>query len=116
MCVWGHHPFQPVVHKMPYQDWILSDGVFDNISGSFRCEALNTNNSASVQAQVQFESMMSAGVSSGEHTLPTLNTDIIAEILVAMCAMPSWKACEMEGTSWNGTVEENIQKYVSSNS
>jgi len=28
--------------------------------------------------------------------------------------MPSWKACQMDGTSWAGTAEENIQKYVSS--
>jgi len=28
--------------------------------------------------------------------------------------MPSWKACEVEGTSWTGTAEENIQKYISS--
>jgi hypothetical protein len=28
--------------------------------------------------------------------------------------MPSWKACQVEGTSWTGTAQENIQKYVSS--
>jgi len=43
-----------------------------------------------------------------------LNPDVIADILAATRAMPSWKACQMEGTGWTGTAEENIQKYVSS--
>ncbi|KAL5531711.1 hypothetical protein ACEPAG_4588 [Sanghuangporus baumii] len=44
----------------------------------------------------------------------TLNADVIAEILAATRASPSWKACQMEGTSWDGTAEGNIQEYVSS--
>jgi len=31
-----------------------------------------------------------------------------------MRAMLSWKACQVEGTSWTGMAEENILKYVSS--
>lgn len=34
-------------------------------------------------------------------------------ILAATRAMPSWKACQMEGASWSGTTEENIEKCVS---
>ena len=51
--------------------------------------------------------------SSSQCTL-ALNTDIITDFLVAMHAMLSWKACQVEGTIWVGMVEENIQKYVSS--
>jgi hypothetical protein len=51
--------------------------------------------------------------SSGTRKLE-LNADVIADILAATHAMPSWKACQMENTSWSGTADENIQKYVSS--
>jgi hypothetical protein len=50
---------------------------------------------------------------SGQRTL-ALNANIIDDIFAATRAMPSWKACEVEGTSWTGTAEENIQKYISS--
>jgi hypothetical protein len=40
-----------------------------------------------------------------------LNNDVVAEILAASRAMPSWKACEMEGTDWSGTAAENAEKY-----
>src|SRR5216684_8247246 len=43
-----------------------------------------------------------------------LDTDTIVTILAATRGSNSWKACQMEGTSWDGTAEENIQKYVSS--
>jgi hypothetical protein len=42
-----------------------------------------------------------------------MNDGAIAEILTATRAMPSWRACVMEGTSWTGKAEENIGKYVS---
>jgi hypothetical protein len=121
MRVRGHNPFQPVVHdvpdNLPWQDWVLSDGVFDNISGSFKREKppRKPNNNTSAQAQLQFQPMTTSagGAPSGRRTL-ALNADTITDILAATHAMPSWKACQMEGTSWTGTAEENIQKYVSS--
>ncbi|KAF9474136.1 hypothetical protein BDN70DRAFT_936897 [Pholiota conissans] len=39
------------------------------------------------------------------------NADVIADILTATRESPSWKACRIEGTSWAGTAEENIEKY-----
>ncbi len=54
-----------------------------------------------------------AGASSGTRKLE-LNAGVIADILAATHAMPSWKACQMENTSWNGTADENIRKYASS--
>jgi hypothetical protein len=54
-----------------------------------------------------------AGTSSGTRKLE-LNAGVIADILAVTHAMPSWKACQMENTSWNGTADENIRKYVSS--
>jgi hypothetical protein len=56
----------------------------------------------------------SGGESSGSGTRHLeLNEKVIADILAATHAMPSWKECEMEGTSWTGTAEENKQKYLS---
>ncbi len=43
-----------------------------------------------------------------------LNACVIDDILAATHAMPSWKACQMENTSWSGTTDENIRRYVSS--
>jgi hypothetical protein len=93
--------------------------VFDNTSDSFKhnCPLPNSNNSISAEAQLPFlaTTMSAGGTSSGQCTL-ALNADVIADILgiAATHAMPSWKACEIEGMSWTGTVEENIQKYASS--
>jgi len=118
MRVRGFHPFQPVVptvpddNDIPWQDWILSDQVFDNTSDSFKCDHPAPNhNRRSAQAQLPLHPATTA--SSSQHTL-ALNADVIADIFVAMHAMPSWKACQVEGTSWTGTAEENIQEYVSS--
>ena len=115
MRVRGFHPFQPVVptipDDMPWQDWILSDQVFDNASDSFKRDRPPPNhNHISAQAQLPFHPTTTT---SSSQCTPALNADVIADILAATCAMPSWKACQVEGTSWTGTAEENIQKYVS---
>ncbi|KAI0278251.1 hypothetical protein BC826DRAFT_1084967 [Russula brevipes] len=116
MRVRGFYPFQPVVptvpDDMPWQDWILSDQVFDNASDSFKRDRPPPNRNHR-SAQAQLPSHPTTTASSTQHTL-ALNADVIDEILAATRAMPSWKACQVEGTSWTGTAEENIQKYVSS--
>ncbi|KIL67614.1 hypothetical protein M378DRAFT_267851 [Amanita muscaria Koide BX008] len=114
----GFFPFAPnpdMPNNSAWQDWILSDGVFDNISGSFKrnsppYDSNCCNSSVTAQPQLQFPpaTTNAGGASSGGCTL-ALN-----DILAATRAMPSWKACQVEGTSWTGTAEENIQKYVSS--
>jgi len=119
MRVRGSHPFEPVSptisHDLSWQDWITLDGVFDDTSGSFIRAPLpdNGNNDNGGPAQTQLPTTSAGGGSSVGLTLE-LNSDVIAEILSATRAMPSWKACQMEGTDWTGTAEENIQKYVSS--
>ena len=116
MRVRGFHPFQPVAptvpDDIPWQDWILSNQVFDNASDSFKRDCPSRNLShGPAQAQPPFHPMTTA--SSGQRTV-ALNADVIAEILAATRAMPSWKACQIEGTRWTGTAEENIKKHVSS--
>ncbi|CAA7260764.1 unnamed protein product [Cyclocybe aegerita] len=121
MRVRGFHPFKPTAPTMPdiisWQDWILSGGVLNSVSDSFRRDLPPGDDVDDVQPLPQLQSTMSAGntgsESSGGHTL-ALNEDVIAQILEATWASPSWKACQMEGTSWDGTAEENMQKYVSS--
>jgi hypothetical protein len=116
MRVRGFHPFQPVVptvpDDIPWQDWILSDQVFDNASDSFKRDRPPPNRNRR-PAQAQLPSHPTTTASSSQRTL-ALNADVIADILAATRAMPSWKACQVEGTSWTGTAEENMQKYVSS--
>ena len=121
MRVRGFHPFQPISPTIPidnpWQDWILSGGVLSDSSRSFKRECPPPNRgistSAASQLQIQTTSTNAGGAPPDTRTLE-LNADIIAEILAATHAMPSWKACQMDGTSWAGTAEENIQKYVSS--
>jgi hypothetical protein len=116
MCVRGSYAFQPVAPTVPndilWQDWISSGQVFDNASNSFRRDSPPNDNDRSVEVQLPFHPMTTAP--SGERTLLALNADVIADILAATRAMLSWKASEGESTSWTGTAEENIQKYISS--
>lgn len=44
---------------------------------------------------------------------PASNADVIQKILSATRESASWKACVQEGTSWDGTADENIAKYKS---
>jgi hypothetical protein len=115
----GFNPFEQVSPAIPndlsWQDWISRDGVFDDVSGSFirgRPQEKGNDNSGG-SAQTRLPTTSAGGGSSVGLTLE-LNSDVVADILSIPRAMPSWKACQMEGTSWIGTAEENIQKYVSS--
>jgi hypothetical protein len=44
--------------------------------------------------------------------LGELNDNVIAEIVVAAHAQPSWKACDLDNMTWEGTAEENTKKYL----
>ena len=114
MRVRGFHPFQLVSPTIPddihWQDWVSSEQVFDNASASFT-RNMPPHNERSAETQLLSDPRTTAP--SGQRTV-ALNADDINDILAATRAMPSWKACVVEGTSWTGTVEENIQKYVSS--
>jgi len=110
----GFHPFTPVAAEIPdvilWQDWVLSDGVFDASANTFIRDKPRAPPPS--QPRNQQSGGSAGGVSLDGNTLP-LNDDVIAEILTVTRAMPSWKACQIEGTSWVGTAQENIEKYVS---
>jgi hypothetical protein len=118
MRVRAFRPFAPLNPSIPgdspWQEWIESDGVFDHFSDSFKRDNL-PDNSVTVPPRHQVLPAVTnaGGMSSGERLLESLDTDVVAEILTATRAMPSWNDCE-EGKSWTGTAEENIQKYLSS--
>ena len=119
MRVRGFHPFKPVVPTIPndisWPDWIVKNNMFDYASDSFkRGRPTHSDNDTFAQTQHSAEPTTSTdGGPSSQRTL-ALNADVISEILTATHAMPSWKACQVEGTSWTGTAEENVEKYVSS--
>jgi hypothetical protein len=120
MRVRGFHPFAhspDIPSNIAWQDWISLDGVFDDVTSSFKRNAppRNSNNSVTAQSQPQFPpATTNTGSTSSDRRTLALNEDVIADILAATHAMPSWKACQVEGMSWSGTAEENIQTYVSS--
>jgi len=110
MRVRGFHPFAPVApdtdDNTPWQDWIVTDGVFDGEANVFKRESPPAPPDGGSPSG-------GCGASSNKRSI-ALNADVISEILAATRAMPSWKACEVEATSWAGTAKENIQKYVTS--
>jgi hypothetical protein len=122
MRVRAFRPFAPLNPAMPsdspWQEWIESDRVFDNLSNSFKRDNLpdnSENGSVPVPPRPEILPVMTntGDMSSGECPLDPLDEDVIVEILAATYAMPSWKDCE-GGKSWTGTAEENIQKYLAS--
>jgi hypothetical protein len=121
MRVRGFHPFEPVspdiADDVRWQDWISSSGVLRTDGGPhyFEREEPPSDEQEDVLGRLELEDLPAnlANAPSGTRSL-ALNNDVIAEILAATRAMPSWKACEMEGMSWDGTAEENIKKYISS--
>lgn len=117
MRVRGFHPFEPISPAMPdnilSQDWISSDGVFNEASDtSVRRSPLEEGKDLSRTTSTG-DSEPVSGPRAGEHLLPLLTADVIADILDATRAMPSWRACVMEGTRQSGTAE-NIEDYISS--
>jgi hypothetical protein len=122
MRVRGFHPFAPLNPSIPndtlWQNWIESDGVYDPVSHSFKRDgppmpADNGHSSITALPQFPTATTNTGGASSNKHSVLPLNADVIADILAATRAMPSWKACEEEGTTtWTGTAEENIHKYT----
>ncbi|KAI9461683.1 hypothetical protein BJY52DRAFT_1415455 [Lactarius psammicola] len=102
-----------MLNDSPWQAWIESDGVYDTVSCSFRRNNLpdsgNSNVAVQLPPQVPLATTNAGGTSSsGKCTLP-LNADVIADILAPTRAVPSWMACEEEGTCWTGTAEENTR-------
>jgi len=104
----GFRPFDQEPDDIPttsqFQDWMIMD---DSITSETASTA-NTGNQGS--AGVAPESS-SGGPAPGMMSLPPLNDETIQDILTASRESVSWKACILEGASWDGTAEENTEKY-----
>jgi hypothetical protein len=124
MRVRGFHPFAQTQLEMPqnrpWQDWIISENALqpDATQGLFRREEPPTDpagNTQSVPPQTQPENWApntAAAASTSESRLPPLSGDTIAQILEATRNTASWRSCEVENTSWEGTADENRAKYL----
>jgi len=119
MCVCGYHPFHgthPVVpndNAIEWQDWVKTSGVWDNTRSQFRRHGHHGGGAPGLpQIQSMTPINTSGGSASGTRHLE-LDEKVIADILAVTRAMALWKECEIEGTRWIGTAEENKEKYLS---
>jgi len=120
MRVRGFYPFSntapdiPADDVFPWQDWITTGNIWDSNNNMFRKGSNQTSSSAAFPLPQSLSmTPMGGGPSTSGMRHLELNEQVIADILAATRSMPSWKACEVEGTGWTGTTEENIQKYLS---
>jgi len=105
----GYNPFAPidpvVPNDSPWQDWIELDDVYDPVSRSFKRDGPPLPADSSIPPQFPPATTNTGGAASSKHGVPPLNVDVIADILAATRAMPSWKACVEGGLSnldWHG--------------
>ena len=119
MRVRGYHPFHDTTPELPdtidLQGWITTRGVLDNTESHFLKHIPGSGPGLPQMPSMTggWPTSEGAGPStSGTQTLE-LNEKVIADILAATLASPSWKACVIEGTSRTGSAEENKQKYLS---
>jgi len=108
----GFRPFEQEPDDIPtispFQDWMTIDDDVTSTTGSINdIPNFSAGNKA---ASVEPENY-SGGPGPGMMSLPPLNDQTIQAILTASRESVSWKACMLEGTSWDGTAEENIEKY-----
>jgi hypothetical protein len=103
----GFHPFQhapSIPAEITWQQWISLSGVYDNDSGFIHdaADPLQDNNNNNIYQQVyQYQPSTSSGGPGGptERLVLAPNNDIIANILAATHAQPSWRVCEEENTN-----------------
>jgi hypothetical protein len=87
-----------------WQDWIINDGIGSG-NGTF-----NNNSPAAFSGAVKQSAWL--GPSNSQMVVMPPTADLIEELKAFQCTTPSWKAWERETMSWEGTAEENTQKYV----
>ncbi|KAF5360465.1 hypothetical protein D9756_004541 [Leucocoprinus leucothites] len=90
MRVRGFHPFQPIAPGMPkykditWQDWIISEGLFDDVTGTFKRHEMTG-------ADWTDSKMSPSSLQIG--TTLEFNQIVVEEILKATWQSASWKAC-----------------------
>jgi len=109
----GRNFYQPTNLNITiqWQDWIIDDGIGSS-SGTF-----NNNTPAASSGAVRRSARLQGsshapGPSDSQTVIMPPTADLIEELKAFQCTTPSWKAWERETMSWEGTAEENTQKYV----
>ena len=123
MRVRGFNPFQPttveVAPDLPWQNWILATDVYDFSNGVFKRDAGPDQFDAPGIAPPS-AGPMPRELSTATTTAPSTrmivigppDAQVIDNVLTSMHQMPTWRAGTLEGMSWEGTAEENVQKYI----
>ena len=102
-CPFNQEP-DDIPETIQFQDWIYKD-IKSSTTGS---------NAIGNQELANFAvpgNSSAGGLAPFLKSLPPLNQHTIDDILTSTRESASWKACVLEGTSWNGTAEENTEKY-----
>lgn len=110
--VCARYPFLPttidIPTDIPWQDWVVSDGVWnDSLQSFYREKPLRLPRAGPSRPIAEGSTYASSSSLSR-----TLDDVVIGNILAATWARPTWKACQIEGTSWTGTGEENKERYL----
>jgi hypothetical protein len=108
----AHNPFRPPMRDFidpeTWQKWITTSGVLNTFMtpdrpGLFLKKGDSRRDRQNTEGSINFPPAIGSTLGIKKST--------VDEILAATRSSASWKACEMEGTSWKGTAEENIAKY-----
>ncbi|EIM91915.1 uncharacterized protein STEHIDRAFT_151270 [Stereum hirsutum FP-91666 SS1] len=112
----AHNPFHFTFQspdEIQWQDWITSLGILnaDSTHGFF--DSNSPSPAPATSSTPPQQPQMQQGDTSVLSDGPVLGLDsaTIYKILAATRESASWKACVMEGTSWDGTADENREKY-----
>ncbi|KAH9918294.1 uncharacterized protein B0H18DRAFT_882859, partial [Fomitopsis serialis] len=120
----GFWPFRSptvdILSPVPWQDWLLSREIIDseeNIRHEGRAGPVASTyvHAPGPTMPLPFPAFPACVdpvlLVTGMHTIPPPTTDFVALVLAAAQSMPTWRACQIEGQSWEGAAEENITKY-----
>ncbi|KAH8823148.1 hypothetical protein DL96DRAFT_1616802 [Flagelloscypha sp. PMI_526] len=114
----GMNPFaadRPIESSFPYHNWTVrssatSNNIEENPSTSdHRTLPLSQPSSAPQNNSSNEPSSSSAQFVTFTH--PLASPEMLEEMVRRQRTENTWKACVMEGTSWEGTTQENIDKY-----
>ncbi|KIM41311.1 hypothetical protein M413DRAFT_27683 [Hebeloma cylindrosporum] len=112
LCPFNEEPYD-VPYIIPFQDWMIEDNCNFRFAEGGNCNpffnAIGNRGPANFAPPAPPNS--SVGLAPGMRSLPPLDQHNLQDILSATRASASWKACVVEGTSWNGTAEENAEQY-----
>ncbi|KAJ7481585.1 hypothetical protein FB451DRAFT_1236497 [Mycena latifolia] len=112
----GFNPFSETtvtISELTWQDWVVTGGIWDEQNNEFRREPPPTapfQNLPPPPALPSDPHQPSPAAGNG-FTIGPMDETTIERILAATWKSASWRACQMEGTSWAGTAEENIETY-----